>query len=378
MTDTGNPQEPQYYPYPDGPAHPPPAGQAGGSGLSALLGDRLVHRPQPRLGVSLAGTGVVLALAGAIAWGGDFLTSGGGGAARRLLGVALSLAVVAAGYVIAVRRQRGPLVTAGVAASAFGVPVVLGFLTYTTDPGHSGLPFSLDAVVLVSVLAWMATYVRVPGARGHSIYLGLAVVALWLYVLDKAEPGLFSVTTLVRGFGVSGYESVFPARTAPPDWTTVATLSLLFGLAYYLAAFLLDHAGRTGPGAALVVGGFLATAAGIGAAAVTLHALGTGLLLIAVGLAVAGAAARGERRFTTWVWSAGVGLGMFEIIGKVAPDNNAAAGVLLITAGAVVVLAGHLVAAAGRERDDMASGEQITRHEYQREANWDRQTPTAL
>jgi len=360
MTDPGEPQYPQNQPYPEGPPPPPPALPTRGPGLSVRLGDRAVRRPEPRLGSSLAGTGIALAVLGVLVWGGDFLTGhhggggGGDGSSRRLLGVALSLVVVVAGYALAVLRRRGALATAGVAASALGVPLLLGFLSFdASHGGQSGPPFSLDAIVLVSVLAWVVSYLAVPGARGHAYYLGLVTVTIWPYVVDKAEPGTFSAALFLRFFISTGDPGLFGIDEAPPDWTTVAVLSLVFGLGYYAAAFVLDHVGRPGPGAALVVGGFLATATGIAAAAVNLHAIGTGILLIVAGLVLAGFGARGGRRFTTWTWSAGVALGVVIIIAKLVKNNTAAAGVSLIAAGAVVVLIGHVLTHALREPDDV-------------------------
>jgi len=289
---------------------------------------------------------------GVLVWAGDYLTSGGrggggggDGSSRRLLGVVLSLVVVAAGYVLALRARRGPLNTAGVVASALGVPVLIGFLTF--DAGSRGLPFSLDALALISVIAWLASYLVVPGTRGHAVYLGLAAITLWFYVLDKAEPKVYTAGFL-QFFGGS-----FFADIRGPDWNTVALLSLFFGLAYYAVAFVLDRLGRTGPGAALAVGGFLATAAGSAAAAVNLPPIAEGVMLIVLGAILAGFGARGARRFTTWAWSAGVALGVVVIIGKLADQNSAAAGVALIVSGAVLVVLAHFLAGVLHEPDDL-------------------------
>ena len=85
-------------------------------------------------------------IAGIIVWGGDYAFSdtesalGGGGSSHRFLGAFLGLLVVVAGYVLAIRTRRGPLATAGVVASAIGIPVTLGFLTLgETDGGHAVL-----------------------------------------------------------------------------------------------------------------------------------------------------------------------------------------------------------------------------------------------
>jgi hypothetical protein len=368
MTDPTSPQYPYYQPPPAGPGYPsgpasgpgyPPPPAPRGPGLWGRLGERAVRRPEPRLGVSLAGAGIALAVLGVLVWGGDYLTSGGGGAggggdgsSRRLLGVVLSLAVVVAGYALAIRARRGPLAAAGVAASALGVPVLMGFLTFDTTHSGSGPPFALDALVLVSVLVWLISYLVVPGTRGHAFYVGLATVAIWIYLLDKAEPHLFG-NAFVGFIYLFAPQDLFGGSGAGPDWTTVSVLCLVFGLGYYAAVFVLDHTGRPGPGAALAVAGFLATASGASAAAVNLPAVGLGVLLIVLGLILAYFASRSARRFTTWAWSAGVALGVSVIIGKLADQNSAAAGVALILCGAVVVLAGHVLTSALHEPDDI-------------------------
>lgn len=357
MTDPNAAQYPHYVP-PPGASGYQPAQPPRGPGLSARLGERAVRRPEPRLGVSLAGAGIALAVLGVLVWGGDYLTSGGGGggsgdgSSRRLLGVALSLAVVVAGYALAIRTRRGPLATAGVAASALGVPVLLGFLTFDTAPTGNGPPFSLDAIVLVSVLVWLASYLVVPGTRGHAFYLGLAAIATWIYLLDKAEPNLFG-DAFVGFIVLFAPSDLFGSPGGGADWTTVSVLCFVFGLGYYAVAFVLDRLGRSGPGAALAVAGLLATTSGAAAAAVNLPAVGVGLLLIVLGLILAYFGSRGGRRFTTWAWSAGVAVGVTVIIAKLADQNSAAAGVALILSGVVVVLAGHVLTGVLHEPDEL-------------------------
>ncbi len=351
-----DPREPLYPSPADDPAGPPQPSARPRSGLLTRIGSRAGRRPEPRLGVSLAGAGVALAVLGVLVWSGDYLASanggtGGGSSSRQLLGIGLSLVVVTIGYTLAVRIGQGPLATAGVVGSALGVPVLLGFMTFDTGR-TSGIPFSLDAVVLVSIVVWLVSYLAVPGPRGHAFYVGLATVALWLYVLDKAESSLFSGTSLLS-FLLGNQGGLFSDRRGP-DWTTVSALSLVFGLAYYAAAFLLDRSGRPGVGVAFLVGGFLATAAGIAAAAPDLHALGTGIVLIVIALGLSSYGARAGRRFTTWVWSAGVALGAIVIIVRYAGDNSAAAGVAMILSGAVVVAVGHVLRNVLHEPEDVA------------------------
>jgi hypothetical protein len=299
--------------------------------------------------------GVGLAVVGVLVWGGDFLAGGGGGgsvgggSSRQLLGIALSLAVVVIGYTLAVRRQRGPLATAGVVASALGVPVLFGFLTVDSGGGTSGLPFSLDAIVLVSVLVWVVSYLFVPGARGHAFYLGLSTALLWVYVLDKAAPELFSPASLF--FGFDPFQS---DRPPGPDWATVAALSIMFGALYYLVGFTLDWRGRAGAAVPFAISGFVAMAVGIAAASADLHEIGTGIVLIVVGLGLGAYGARSGRRFTTWAWSAAVALGVAVIVGKAAGNNAAGGGIALIVCGVGLVVGGEVLARSLHEPDDLA------------------------
>lgn len=171
------------------------------------LGPRVFARPAPRLGVSLAGVGVLLALLGVVAWGGSYVSDAQsasiasghpGSSSRHFLGALLALVVVAIGYALLITARRGALATAGIAASALGVPVAMEFLTY--DPS-SGSPINADATVWVSIIVYAISYLFVRGARGHTFYVGASLVLFWSYVIDKVAP---STSEFVRGFGVSG------------------------------------------------------------------------------------------------------------------------------------------------------------------------------
>jgi hypothetical protein len=354
MTD---PNQPQYPHYPAGgqPAAPPPRRP-----LTELLGIRAYRRPEPRLGVALAGVGVALVIVGILLWAGDYVIEGslsslsgsgsGGSDARRLLGVVLSLAVIVLGYTLVIRRRRGPLATAGVAASALGVPVLFAFLTLDL---HSGSPVSADAVAIVSILVWLLTYLYVPGARGHAFYLALAGLYLWEYVLGKtvdgglAGPALSSVQARLLPFGGSSTD---------PDWASVAGVSIVFGLLYYALAFALDRRQRGGVAVALVVPGFVATAAGLAALAAEISdATGTGLVLILFGVVLGAYGGRAGRRFTTWVWAAAAGSGLLAVVADQLDANSVAVGgVVLIVLGVALVVLTHVVSRASGEPDEFA------------------------
>ena len=370
------PLDPQYAPPPPGGYPPPPppgyggpGGPGGyppspppprGPGIADRIGPRAFRRPDPRLGVTLAGIGVGLAIFGVILWSGDYLSGGihfdesgssSDGGSRKLLGIALSLAVVAVGYVLAIVQRRGPLATAGVVASALGVPVLFAFITFDLmEASDSGLPFSFDAVVIVSVVVWLLSYLFVPGMRGHAFYLALSATLLWIYVLDKAEPHTFSPASwfspVLRSFGAD-------TNAHSPDLSTIAAISFTFGLVYYVVMVWLDRTGRPGAGVGFAVPAFLATVAGIIAAAPDLEQTGTGIVLVVLGAVLSWVGAQSVRRFTTWVWGLALGIGVATLVEKATTDNAAAGGITLIVCGAIVVAAGWFLAGAlGEPPDD--------------------------
>jgi hypothetical protein len=140
-----------------------------------------------------------------------------------------------------------------------------------------------------------------------------------------------------------------------PDWGTVSLLSFLFGLGYYAILTVLDRSGRHGTAVPFAVSGFIATAAGILAAAPDVHAKGTGTLLIIVGAALATLGALASRRFTTWVWAAAVGVGVVVLVVDSVSGNAAGGGIALIICGVALVLIGFGVARISGERADEAS-----------------------
>ena len=337
-------------------APPPPVKRVGNgppAGLAKFLGARIGFRPWPHYGVSLAGVGVVLAIIGVVVWSTDYLAAGihetasgpSVSTSHRLLGILLSAGVVVLGYVLA-WLIHGPLRTAGVACSALALPVLLAYSTF--DVKHSGLPFQVDVVVLVSIGVWILSFALAPGARGHAFYLGLAAVATWIYVLYKTNRDVFSVPGLVQRF------SPLPllSNGGHPDFAKVAAVCLAFGGGYYLLAFLLDRFRIPGTAVPFALAAFLATVAGIAAVAPSLHALGTGILLVGLGFVLGFYGAWYGRRFTAWVWGAAIIVGTLTIVGHEVRNNGTKAGIIYLSCGGVLVLAGWLLAYILDEEDD--------------------------
>lgn len=341
----------QHQPYPSQ-GYPPPAGPR--TTIWHRLGARVTHRPAPRFGVTITGVGIALVIVGIVVWGITYLVEGaassfgGGGSgsdSRRFLGFALSLVVVAVGYALIVALRTGPLVTAGIAATALGIPVAIEFLTIDVSTASPG---NYDAVVWVSIVAYLISYLFVRGARGHTIYLGLTLLFLWEYAVDKAAPSVSTLESSVGGiFGGGGGISV--------DTTTAAGVSLVFAIAYYLIAWVLDHTGRPGAAVPFVVVGIPAMLGGILAMVPDMKQIGTGILLLIAGLLLCRYGARYGRRFTAWFWGLVSGAGAVTIMSKFASEGTSV-GISMIVIGIVFVLGGWLLARALREPDDLVAG----------------------
>ncbi len=174
---------------------------------------------------------------------------------------------------------------------------------------------------------------------------------MWDYAVDKAAPTALNRaisvgdTTIGGGNGLGGGSF---------DFATLAGVSLTIGLLYYVIAWALDRSDRHGAAVALVLVGFPAVAVGIAALIPDLKQVGTGLVLLAVGLLLSAYGGRYGRRFTTWVWALGAAGGAVTIMLKlIADDGGVTIGISLIALGAVFVAVAALVANLTNEPDDV-------------------------
>jgi hypothetical protein len=310
----------------------------------AGLGERTRRRPEPRFTVGLAGAGMGLMFVGIVLWGGDYWAHGlshGLSTNRNLLGGALAAVVTVAGYIVTVTARRGPLTTAGVVAIGVGWPLTLGFMTL--DVTNGPLPINFDAIFWVSVIAWLATYLWVPGARGHTFFIFLAAQGFYTYVLVK------NVTSSTFGLDFGGSSGFVPRFHG---LGTIAALSFCFGVGYYVIAYALDRRGKHGPATALVYPAFNALASGIVAWGPDIHEAGVGVLAIVAGLAICWYGGRYGRRITCFAGAAGVVAGIFVLMDKATTDSTTA-GVSFVFIGAALVVVAVLLARALREPDDM-------------------------
>jgi hypothetical protein len=319
------------------------------------LGPRAVRRMTPRVGVVLAGAGALIAIGGAAGLGGDQLV-GDDGDVQRVPGIVVAVVLIAAGYATLARTRTGALASAGATAATLGVPILLFFLTFDAD-GFP--PFSVDAVLGVSSVAWLAAYLLGPGS-GRVLFAGAALAGAWLFTLNLLEPierltpfGFTpsyssvseSVTMSSDGeiIGESSYDDPF----SPPELTTIGGLSLAFGIAYAAAAFALSRRGYDGTATAFIAVGIAALFVGVQSLVPDLEQVGTGLLAVALGLGLAIIGSASNRRATAWIGAGGVGVGTIVLVQDAVngQSTSSQSGTFLL-AGLAVVFAGHLIGVA--------------------------------
>jgi hypothetical protein len=180
----------------------------------------------------------------------------------------------------------------------------------------------------------------------------MSLLLLWVYLLDKTAPTAADIAG-------STLQRLFPGSTLASggnvsNLSTLGGVSLILGAAYYLIGYLLDRAQRRGPAVAFVLVGFPAVAVGIGALSIDFKQVGTGIVLLLVGVGLALYGARWNRRFTTWIWAVGAAVGGILIVAKIVgtSSSGAAVGIALIILGLIFVVGGALLARAINEPDD--------------------------
>jgi hypothetical protein len=317
--------------------------------LTALLesiGTRARRRGEPRTTISVAGAGCALAVLGVLLVSGD-AGFGDGGGFNRWPGTILAALVVLGGLLAMRTVARGPVGTAGAVAVFLGLPVLAGFVTLDPD---SFPPFSVDGILVITTVGWLAAYVAGPG-KGRPVFLGGGLVGVWLSVIQVTEQP-FDFPFFVFGFmSFDSDDDFFGASIHEPDLFVIGIVSLAIGIAYGLATRWCDSRGHHGVATPFAVATIPAVALGIGAFGDDLGATVTGLLYVAAGVALAHQGATLGRRATSWIGALTIvnGVGMVVIDAARSP---ATAGLLLMLVGLCVVWASQLASERRHEPAD--------------------------
>lgn len=326
----------------------------GPSSFLDSLGTRGRRRAEPRSSIAIAGAGCALGILGALVIAADTGLDESSGDFNRWPGVLLCALIVGAGFFLLASTEGGPIATAGSVAAAVAVPPLMFFATFDQN---SLPPYSSEVILIVSTGVWLVAYLVGPG-RGRPFFLGAGLLALWLTALQLIEnlfdapfDAIASFSEASGSFDTAGSFDSGPTLTAP-DASTIGVISLGFAVAYLLLGRALDKVGRHGIATPFALAALPCLAVGIGALSPDLEQAGTGLLLILVGLVLTLHGASVWRRFTTWLGGAVTALGAAVFLGDMT-DDATVAGMLFLAAGIALVFAGHAIAAALREPDEM-------------------------
>ena len=343
------------------------------------------RRPEPRLWVTLAGAGCILAVSGLQLIAGDAQAPEDGGDGTNIPGILLSLLVVAAGFVLMHFFREQPASAAGVAAVVLGTPSLLFFLTF--DENSFELPFSAEAVLGGSALLWLIAYMVGPGS-GRPLLLGGALLFGWLFVIQVTEdplangfgtPAIFEDDPFVNEdasaddefsdeFSDDEFSDEFGndeltvggatfQSDGGADPTTIGIISVLFGGGFLVGARLLDRRRLYGVATPLVAVGHVALPAGILFLSEDLNAAGTGLAFVLAGGLVIWSGALGARRATTIIGAIELIIGVVVVLSDVMEDASpTSVGSALFVIGTALVLGSQLLHRQTRETPPSTPG----------------------
>lgn len=337
----------------------------GGSGGLDRLGAWARRRSEPRLWVAIAGAGCLLGLTGLVVIAGDERAPQDGGDGSSTTGIVLFLLVVAAGYLLMYAFREAPAASAGVTAVVVGLPILMFFLTFDEDGGP---PVDLEAVLGLSAVAWLLSYVVGPG-RGRPLLLAAGLVFTWLFALQVVNEEAL-IGSLDEGFVVSfddeiyegGYDDDYdgdyyddyeddgngidiePGDDSGSGVTSLGVTSVIFGAGYLVASRLLDRRGFGGTATPFVVAGHIALPIGMAMLDEAVGTAGVGVLLAIAGGLVAWTGARSGRRATTIIGAAEFAIGLAVVVGDTMEDASPSSfGVTLFALGLAVVGLAHLL-----------------------------------
>ena len=138
------------------------------------------ERARPTLPALVGAAGALVALVGTF-----LLLEGVDTEDLRAFGIALASFTLLVGCVLMLVERRGALRTAGVTLAA-GAVVPLA-LVLVNDPTDVDSRTDVLLTGLVAVLVWLVLFAFSP-ARGHGLFLGLALLGAWLAAVSQTAP----------------------------------------------------------------------------------------------------------------------------------------------------------------------------------------------
>jgi hypothetical protein len=328
-------------PLPPPPAPLPPTDAVVKRGWLDWVGVRAARRPEPRFGVSLAGAGAGMLVVGAIALGGDQLFGTSSGDGSQFPGLLITLAVIVVGVTLTAQHRNGPLAAAGVASSATALPAFLAFLTYSKDS-----PPSINTILLLSCIGWAAGYLAGPG-RGHTLYVGAALVGLWLWFIEVTEHVFSFPTNFLFGLASAASAGTIDNTSSSPsfeinpgpDANAIGSYTLVFAVAYLVVARMLDRRNMRGLATPFAFAGIVAVIVGIASLSDTFEQIGTGIAFVIAGSVLAYLGATEGRRGTNWVGAILVFLGITTVVADPFDTATSFGFAEIIVGAAAIVLA---------------------------------------
>lgn len=345
---------------PQFPAGPPTGGDASPvvTRPARPLPPRALDRPPPRWSTAVAAAGAAFAITGSLFVSGDALDGADSSDGSQLPGLLVSLLLLAGGLALLAKGTSTALRTAGSVAAVVAVPAVVFFATF--DAGGFP-PFSFEGILGVSAGVWIAYHLVGPTA-GRLFPLGAGVVALWLFLLQVTEEPFTAPFDILGLFFAGGVafedESVAFSPFDVPDPTNLGALTLALAAAYLYGAHRFDKAGAHGRAFAVGAPVVVMVPVGVALLASELEAIGSGLLLCALGVSLSLSGAGRERRGTTWAGALFLFYGLGLLVDEAVGDEATPFGLASLAVGSAVVAAAHFLADVTGEPEELAAFEE--------------------
>jgi hypothetical protein len=301
--------------------------------LTERLGWRAERRPEPgfahALGAGAAAFAVFAVFALVIEVTSDDATAPG-------VGFYLILSIVS---ILAGAQMAGPVRAAATTALVLSVPLIWIF-AFVGD-GQAGND-TLRWIYILVIVSYAALYF-VSWTKGHAIFLGLALLVLFIWV-----------TAEVQGLDSSPvpFQQISPSTSTPFDTggnfpasdddntTETSTTSLVIGLIYLGAAAALDRKKLTGVATPFVLVGTIATLSGAIVLGARESLFWGGFSAVAAGSAVGLVGGLGlNRRFSTWFGTVFVVGGLIAIVVDIVSGDSFRGGTSLEYAGVFALVA---------------------------------------